>query len=241
MRTNRLNVWISLAAVFLSAGRISKAAPPERELGTQANVMVEMEVKAERTYTDPFNEVTLDVVFTDPRGKEAKVPAFWAGGNTWKVRYSSPLPGTHRFQSTCTEAQDAGLHALSGRIQVTGYTGKNLLCIHGGLKVAEDKRHFAYGDGRPFFWLGDTWWMGLTKRLAWPEDVKALTENRLEKGFTVVQIVAGLYPDMPAFDARGENEAGFPWEKDYARIRPEYFDMADRRIFYIADKGLVPC
>ena len=61
------------------------------------------------------------------------------------------------------------------------------------------------------------------------------------KGFTVVQIVAGLYPDMPAFDARGANEAGFPWEKDYARINPAYFDMADLRIQHLVSRGLVPC
>ena len=48
----------------------------------------------------------------------------------------------------------------------------------------------------------------------------ALTADRVSKGFTVVQIIAGLYPDMPAFDPRGANEAGFPWEADYARITP---------------------
>jgi hypothetical protein len=68
--------------------------------------------------------------------------------------------------------------------------------------VADDLRHFAYADGSPFFWLGDTWWMGLTKRLTWPEDFQQLTADRRAKGFTVIQIVAGLYPDMPAFDER---------------------------------------
>ena len=46
---------------------------------------------------------------------------------------------------------------------------------------------------------------------------------------------------MPAFDPRGANEAGFPWEKDYARIRPEYFNQADQRLFYLVDQGFVPC
>ena len=46
---------------------------------------------------------------------------------------------------------------------------------------------------------------------------------------------------MPAFDPRGANEAGFPWEPDYARIRPEYFDLADRRIFQLVEQGLMPC
>ena len=42
--------------------------------------------------------------------------------------------------------------------------------------------------------------MGLVKRLGWPEDFQLLTADRISKGFAVIQIVAGLYPDMPPFD-----------------------------------------
>ena len=68
-----------------------------------------------------------------------------------------------------------------------------------------------------------------------------LTADRTAKGFSIVQIVAGLYPDMPGFDPRGANEAGFPWEAGYARINPAYFDMADLRIQWLVRSGLVPC
>jgi len=113
--------------------------------------------------------------------------------------------------------------------------------VHGPIKVSADKRHFEHYDGTPFFWLGDTWWMGFCRRLKWPEDFQMLTADRVKKGFSVIQIVAGLYPDMPAFDERGANEAGFPWEKDYARINPAYFDMADLRINWLVRSGLAPC
>jgi hypothetical protein len=46
---------------------------------------------------------------------------------------------------------------------------------------------------------------------------------------------------MPPFDPRAENEAGYAWEPDFARINPHYFDMADLRIQYLVDNGLVPC
>ena len=36
---------------------------------------------------------------------------------------------------------------------------------------------------------GDTWWMGLTQRLRWPEDFQSLAADRVRKGFSVVQIV----------------------------------------------------
>jgi hypothetical protein len=65
--------------------------------------------------------------------------------------------------------------------------------------------------------------------------------DRVRKGFNVIQIVAGLYPDMPQFDPRGANEAGYPWEPDYKRINPAYFDMADVRIQHLVEHGLVPC
>jgi len=83
--------------------------------------------------------------------------------------------------------------------------------------------------------------MGLTKRLSWPDDFQSLTADRTAKGFNVVQIVAGLYPDMPPFDPRGANEAGFAWQPEYAQINPAYFDMADLRIRYLVDHGIVPC
>ena len=208
---------------------------------TETNKMVEISFTAAGTYNDPFNEVELDAIFTSPSGEQLKVPAFWAGGNTWKVRYASPIHGTHSFTTICSNTADKGLTSIRGRVEIKKYKGNNPLLRHGAVKIAGDKRHFAYGDGTPFFWMGDTWWMGLTKRLVWPEEVKSLADDRIKKGFNVVQIVAGLYPDMPAFDPRGENEAGFPWEENYTSIRPSYFNAADRRIIYLAEQGITPC
>lgn len=208
---------------------------------TTTNNMVEITLTASGIYNDPFNEVELDALFTDPSGKQLRVPAFWAGGKIWKIRYSSPLEGSHSFITICSKSTDDGLNNIKGKVNIKKYKGDNLLLQHGAIRIADDKRHFAYGDGTPFFWMGDTWWMGLTKRLVWPDDVKILADDRIKKGFNVVQIVAGLYPDMPAFDPRGENEAGFPWEENYTSIRPSYFDAADKKITYLAEQGITPC
>ena len=211
------------------------------EARTPANMVIEILFTASQDYRDAFQDVTLDVVFETPQGRALKVPAFWASGRTWKVRYASPAVGRHRWRSVCSVPADRGLHGLTGIVTVESYRGENPLYLHGPVRVAADRRHFEHGDGTPFFWLGDTWWMGLCQRLHWPEEFQQLAADRKVKGFTVVQIVAGLYPDMPAFDPRGANEAGFPWEKDYARIRPEYFDKADQRLQYLVDQGFVPC
>ncbi len=214
------------------------AAEPVR---TPANVPAEISFTAQRAHADPFNDVMLDVTFTDPAGTARRVPAFWAGGDTWKVRYASPLAGAHGWQSGCSDAQDAGLHGVTGVVEIAPYADDNALFMHGPVRVAADHRHFEHADGTPFFWLGDTWWMGLCHRLQWPEEFQRLTADRKAKGFNVVQIVAGLYPDMQQFDPRGANEAGFPWEKDYTRIRPEYFDAADARLRHLVEQGITPC
>jgi len=207
----------------------------------QQNCVSEWSFTSGRTYADPFNEVQLEVVFTDPEGAELVVPAFWAGEQTWRVRYASSKVGTHGYRTVCSDASNADLHGQGGTLEVTPYEGTNPLLRHGPVRVAGDGRHLEHQDGTPFFWLGDTWWMGLCRRLSWPGDFRTLTADRVAKGFSVIQIVAGLYPDMPPFDERGANEAGYPWEPEYARINPSYFDMADLRIDWLVKSGLVPC
>ncbi len=231
-----LRVW----SVVLSFGAWVPCAHSEVVV-TEANRAIEIEFDSARAHADPFRELDLDVTFTAPSGKSVRVPAFWAGGTRFKARYASPETGTHTYVTRCSDSQDTGLHAVKGRIEVRKYSGSNPLFAHGSIQVAADRRHFEHADGTPFFWLGDTWWMGLTKRIAWPDEFQALAADRVRKGFTVVQIVAGLYPDMAAFDDRGRNEAGFPWDRDYKHIQPEYFNLADRRIEHLVERGIVPC
>jgi len=207
----------------------------------EQNRVVECVLTSKKEYADPFNEVEVSVEFTDPDGEKALIPAFWSGSNKWRFRYSSHKIGEHVFSTRCSDDSNKELHNETGCVEVVKYRGRNPLLKHGPLKVAEDRRHLRHVDGTPFFWLGDTWWMGLAKRLKWPEDFKKLAKDRVRKGFTVIQIVAGLYPDMAPFDPRGVNEGGFPWEKDYAKINPQYFDFSDKRMEWLVRSGLVPC
>lgn len=207
----------------------------------QQNSVIEWSYASGKSYANPFNEIQLDVVVTAPDGTEQTVPAFWGGEQIWRLRYASPQTGTHRFRTVASDTANSDLHGREGALEITPYTGTNPLLKHGALRVAADKRHLEHRDGAPFFWLGDTWWMGFCKRLKYPEDFAELTNDRVRKGFTLIQIIAGLYPDMPPFDERGANEAGYPWEKDFSRINPAYFDQADVRVAHLVRAGLVPC
>lgn len=238
----RPRLLLCCAALVFCLGTVSAAlAAAPGPYVTAANVRVELDFTAAKAVADPFNTLTVDAVVTAPDGGTLRVPAFWAGGTRWKVRYASPLVGVHRFRTVCSDPSDSGLNGVTGSIEVTPYTGTVPTYQHGPLRVSKNRRFLEHRDGTPFFWLGDTWWMGLCHRLKWPDDVKTLAANRKEKGFNVIQIVAGLYPDMPPFDPRGANEAGFPWEEGFARIRPEYFDAADQRFFHLVEEGFTPC
>lgn len=207
----------------------------------RVNCITEWSYTSNTSYGDPFNDVQLDIVVTDPNGQERVIPAFWAGDQTWRVRHSAAKPGAYPFRTVCSDAGNHDLHGQSGIIDVAPYEGDNALLRHGFLRVAANRRHLTHADGAPFFWLGDTWWMGLCKRMSWPQDFQELTADRVAKGFTVVQIVAGLYPDMDWYDVRAMNEAGFAWTKDFSRVNPAYFDMADLRIAHLVRAGIVPC
>ena len=205
------------------------------------NCLFEVSFFSNHAYNIPFTDVDMNVIFTGPEGNTKKVPAFWSGNNIWKIRFAGSQTGIYQYQTTCSDSNNDSLHNQTGKFEVIQYTGDNPLFIHGGLQMSGSRNYLEHKDSTPFFWLGDTWWMSLCKRLKWPEEFQALTSDRVQKGFTVIQLVAGLYPDMPpTFDTRGANEAGFPLSKDCSIINPDYFEFADLRIAHLIHSGLVP-
>lgn len=211
----------------------------EAAISIEANRVAEISFEAETSRGNPFLEIELDVVFTDPQGVRKTVPAFWAGGDRWKARYASPILGAHRYRTQCSDTRDKGLHGIEGRVEIKPYGGNNPFYRHGPIQVSQNRRYFEHADGTPFFWLGDTWWKGMAKRLPW-EGYQELTLDRRKKGFSVVQIIIGPYPDEPEFDPRWENEGGMPYDRTYRRINPEYFKFADRRIEHLVKQGIAP-
>lgn len=204
------------------------------------NTVLELSFQSPVHVSDPFNETVVDVEITKPGGGTSLHPAFWASGNQWRLRFSSPEEGTFRYQTVCSGPSNPGLHGRIGEIEVLPREGTNPLGIHGPLTIAPAGNYIQHLDGTPFFWLADCWWHGVTKRFRWPDDFRQLTEDRREKGFSVIQIVAGFPCDIGPFDERGANEAGFPMTEDYKTINPAYFDLVDLRIAHLVDRGLVP-
>ena len=199
----------------------------------------ETSYESAEAYPNGFTEVEVDVVFQQG-DKQWKVPAFWAGDKKWTVRFAPPLQGQYTYRVECTDKANTGLNGKEQTLSVKVYTGDNPLLKHGFVKVSADQRHFEHADGTPFFWLADTWWKNLCKRMTW-EGFQELTADRKAKGFSVVQIVCGPYPDENFFAPSLENEGGQPYlANDLSVVNPKYFDYVDRRFKHLADSGIVP-
>ena len=213
--------------------------PATSAMGVEQWAVFETSFTSARKYDNPFQDVQVDVLFRSG-DQQWLVPAFWTGGDKWTVRFAPPVQGDYTFQVKCSDPANQAMNAAAQPLRVTAYKGDDPLLKHGFLRVSADKRHFEHADGTPFLWLGDTWWKGLCKRMTW-EGFQELTADRKAKGFNVVQIVCGPYPDENMMEERWENEGGKPYAtKDFSVVNPTYFEYADRRIKHLVDAGIVP-
>lgn len=225
------------AALLVGAHAPANAATSRKPIVGER--IVEWTVSSRKAYEDPFNDVDVDVIFTKD-GRSWRVPTFWRGDQEWTVRFAPPTPGIYRYHLISTDRANKDLNGHEGQVTITAYAGESELLRRGPLRVSANKRYFEHADGTPFYWLGDTWWLGLSDRLSW-EGFQKLTIDRKAKGFTLIQMAAGLVPiEQPPEDPGFCNEGGCVWGSDFQRINPKYFDYADRRIQWLLANDLMP-
>jgi hypothetical protein len=120
----------AFTGIAMTCTSASSAAPAET-LQVQQNEVAQWRGQSSRAHADPFNQITLDAIVTLPDGSEQRVPAFWAGKQEWRFRFSSPGTGRYPFRTVCSDTADAGLHDQRGVLEVTPYQGSNPLLQHG--------------------------------------------------------------------------------------------------------------
>ncbi|MCX7670823.1 MAG: DUF5060 domain-containing protein, partial [Anaerolineae bacterium] len=90
-------------------------------LYARRNCVLEWAYTSSKTYLDPFNDVELNVVISDGDGAEIVVPAFWAGEQTWRVRFAPRQIGRYTFRTVCSDTGNRDLHGQTGEILVARY------------------------------------------------------------------------------------------------------------------------
>lgn len=211
---------------------------------TRTNVPLELAFRLPLWASDPVQDMAIGIDVVGPDGESSHVPAFWAGGDQFKVRFAAPSIGRYRYELVGAGEDVLGATPRQGEIEALPYEGNNELYRHGRLRRDVGKRHLRHADGKPFLWLGDTQWQMFTSRLDWPHGFDRLERDRAAKGFSVVQVVAGPLPDFDfneAWHHHQSNDAGWPWHKDWSGINPDFYDLVDLKISGLVDLGLMPC
>ena len=156
---------------------------PEISLTAEKWLMNEITLISQKVYADPFNDMDVNMLLYG-NGRLYKIPAFWDGGNIWKIRFTCPEEGEWYFVTECTDTENASLHGKTGKITCSKYQGELDIYKHGFVTVKYGKKYFTYDDGTPFFYLGDTHWSLGDETV---EMVKIISEKRASQGFTVFQ------------------------------------------------------
>ena len=88
---------------------------------TQWNVF-ETSYESTKMYSNAFAEIEVNVVFNQGDRKWV-VPAFWAGGGKWTVRFAPPLQGEYKYRIACTDKTNTELNGKEQSLSVAAYKG----------------------------------------------------------------------------------------------------------------------
>jgi hypothetical protein len=183
----------------------------------------EISLKSSNLYANPYSEVDLWAEFKGPKGETLKIPAFWDGENVWKIRFAPTSEGKWKWNTSCN-TDDKGLNNKKGvvvAVMQVGDTTSSNNTWRGFLKVSQNGRYFEYTDGKPFYWLGDTFWNGCNVSTS---DFNTYISDRKSKGFDLIQIRA--------------------WA---SRFKPDsvvdinHFRQFDKKMEIMLDSGFIPC
>ena len=173
--------------------------------------------------------VTLSATFTHGDQK-ITVPGFWAGAETFMVRFSPPTTGVWKYK---TASDYIGLNDRTGSFTGTAPTGNN----HG--PVEPFKTHYLrYADGTPYHQFGTTCyaWIHQPKDLQ-QQTLKTLAASPFNKiRFCVFPKNYTYNKNEPELFAFSKNADG---SFDFDRPDPAFWQHLENRILDLQRLGIV--
>lgn len=224
--------WVMVGAISLTFGLLanqSRAASIPRWDRFEANL------ESSADYSNPPQQAVLTAVFTSPRGQARKVYGFWDGGKTWRVRFLPNEIGQWTYKTSCSDANNKGLHQQSGEFTCTAPAGKTRFTQHGPIRISDDERSFVHEDGTPFFYLADTAWNGalMSTGNEWRDYIK----ERARQKFTAVQWIGTHWRGAPEGDR--EKRMAYKGTTNRIEINPAFFKALDEKADALTSAGLL--
>jgi Protein of unknown function (DUF4038)/Domain of unknown function (DUF5060)/Putative collagen-binding domain of a collagenase len=175
--------------------------------------------------------------FTGPSGQRIVMDGFWDGGITWRIRMAPTAVGTWSYT---TSSSDPGLNGNRGFFETIPSSSHGFVRIHSDNSFA-----FAYDDGTPFFWLGDShiifydWKDKGDNNFRFDNgSFQSYWNTRASQGFNSIYFGSWLFRKPGNF---AENEGGFNFNNgDPDQLNPTFWQWADKRVQYATSLGLVP-
>ncbi len=176
---------------------------------------------------NPYVDIEAEAVIRRPDGETWRIPLFWDGNETWKLRVSPDSEGKWAY---VIESEDVGLNGRDGEF----------VCIPsgraGGLRAMPERpSHFARQNGDPVWFMADTAWGYFTDS---DEDnhhrrqVEHYATTRAKQGFNAIH-------SMMMSEQGVGNNGGLPFENMADEtINPAYWQEVDERLAFANDQGL---
>ena len=189
-----------------------------------------------RVYQNPFIDVTLDVTFAGPAGQSFQAPAFYAGHNTWKVRFNPGDAGSWSFRSRSIPPDP--------ELDQTGAFDVEASDRRGFLRATPGQGWgFSYESGEPALIFGDTVY-NLFGMAYCGGDVNAFLERRARQGFNLLRVRVPVSPyHPPAGYSAWQNRRTWPWggseqAPDFSRFNLDYFETVDTVVAQVESLGM---
>ncbi|MET0740316.1 MAG: DUF4038 domain-containing protein [Candidatus Nanopelagicales bacterium] len=212
--------------------------------GAAAWQQVEIELTARHDHADPYNDIEVWADFRSEDGETLRRPAFWDGGQTWRVRFA-PLGGSQRWTwLTAASVADPGLADQQGEVTVSDSSDvDDPFSVHGFWRMSPGGRSLIHADGTPALMVADTAWALPWRATA--EDVGVYAADRQAKGFNAALLMT-VQPDMRAIGPRDRTadegfDVGFEdlSEGHLTQLNPEYFQTFDDLVGILRRHGIV--
>ena len=197
------------------------------------------------TYANPFMDVAVEGAFQGPSGDEFRIPGFYDGDGTWRVRFSPPEIGrwTARLTSRPTDP------ALDGEQAFEAVESD----VRGFLRIAPG-RGFGFENeaGDPVLLLGDTVYDLFGFAIS-GFDTRAFMDRRANQGFNLIRAllpVSSSAATRLSFTTQEEHPAStwlkpgaWPWggserAPNFGRFNLDYFRVVDQVVRDAEELGL---
>ncbi len=175
----------------------------------------ELSLETEQTSLNSYFDVELQVVFERPDGSKVSVDAFYDGDGMFKARAYCDTVGKWRWESSSNVFD---LSSKTGKFEVRASSLPGKLRLH-----KQDRRQFAYDNGKWFLHIGDTGYRYVTQtEPKWREYI----DQAARMGATKIR----------TWFCQERSDVQILFANERKELNLEYWQEIDRRLQYALEK-----